>query len=173
LKAPPKSSEAVRQAAQVEREAVSFFRRANRLAADPRVKFIFSRAAEEHENALKVLEPLAKGRGKPRVPSFFPVDEYATIECSVCGHSEETDEIPETCPSCGAAGYAFDKDVPRDLAWSLVARTARNVAAFTRKMGAGVKDPEAKNALTMAAGIHRDLLAEANEERARLEGAAP
>src|SRR3972149_1927967 len=72
-----------------------------------------------------------------------------------------------------AAGYAFDKDCPRDLAWSLVARTARNVAAFTRKMGAGVKDPEAKNALTMAAGIHRDLLAEANEERARLEGAAP
>jgi len=106
------------------------------------------------------------------VPSFFPFEEYSSIECSVCGYGTRSDAIPETCPSCGAARYAFERDVSPDRAWDLVARTAKDVAAFTRKVGAGVKDPKAKDALARAAGIHRELAVEAKEGRARVEGAA-
>jgi len=171
LKAPPKTSEAIRQLAQVERDGAAFFRLANRLAADPRVKFIFGRAAEEYENAAKVLGPLAKGKGKPKVPAFFPFEEYEDIECYVCGFVVKGDEIPEICPSCGAARYAFEKEVPQDRAWDLVARTTKDVLAFAKKAGAGAKDPKGKEALAKAVEVHKGLLGEAQEERARFGGA--
>ena len=172
MKAPPKTSEAIRQLAQVERDGAAFFHRANRLAADPRVKFIFGRAAEEYENALKALEPFAKGRGTPKAPAIFPFADYADVECYVCGFEVEGDDIPEVCPSCGAARYAFEKEVSQDRAWELVARTTKGVLAFAKKAGAGLKDPKGKEALAKALAVHRGLLGEAQEERARLEGAA-
>ena len=173
MKASPKASEAIRQVAQVERDGATFFRRANRLAADPRVKFIFARAAEEYESALATLEPLAKGKGKPKVPSLFPFDEYGKIECYVCGYQTGPDEMPEVCPSCGAARYAFEKEVTQGRAWELVTKTTKDVIAFTKKAGGGVTDAKAKEVLGKAVGIHKGLLGEAQEERARLEGAAP
>ncbi len=173
MKSAAKPSEAVRQAAQVDRDGADFFRRANRLAADPRVKFIFGRAAEEYERAYKVLVPLAKGRGKAKVPSFFPFEEYETIECYVCGHVAKADDLPEVCPGCGAARYAFERDVHQGSAWDLVVRTTKDVAGFAKKVAAGVKDPKAKEALAKAAEIRRGLLDEAREERERAEGATP
>lgn len=167
---PPPQSDALRQAAQVGRDGIAFFRRANRLASDPRVKFIFGRAAEEYEGVLKVLGPLAKGKAKGKAPTLFPFEDYEKLECYVCGYETETDEIPEVCPSCGAARYAFEKEVSQDRAWDLVARTTKDVLAFTKKAGAGVKDAKAKEALAKVAGIHKGLLGEAQEERARLEG---
>ena len=171
LTSPPKPADAVRQAAQVGRDGVAFFRRANRLASDPRVKFIFGRAAEEYENAVKALEPVAKGKAK--VPSLFPFDEYEKIECYVCGFETTVEEIPEVCPSCSAARYAFEKEVSQGRAWDLVARTTKDAIAFTKKAGSGVKDTKAKEALAKAAGFHKGLLAEAEEERARIEGGTP
>lgn len=173
MKAPPKASDAVRRAAQVGRNGVAFFRRANRLAADPRVKFIFGRAAEEYEAALKGLEPLARGKGAVTVPPIFPFAEYEGIECYVCGYETTADEIPEVCPSCGAARYAFEKEVSQDRAWDLVTRTTKEAIAFTRKAATGVKEARAKGALAKAVEIQRGLVDEANEERARVEGAGP
>jgi len=173
LPSPPKPSDAVREAAQVGRDGVAFFQRANRLASDPRVKFIFGRAAEEYASAVKVLEPVAKGKGKPKAPALFPSEEYEKIECYVCGFETTVDDLPEACPSCGAARYAFEKEVSQDRAWDLVARTTKDVIAFTKKSGAGVKDAKAKDALAKAVSIHRGLLAEAEEERARIEGGTP
>jgi len=173
LKAQPKASQAVRQIAQVDRDGATFFHRANLLAADPRVKFIFGRAAEEFENARKVLAPLAKGKGKARVPSFFPFEEYDKIECYVCGHVADADDLPEACPGCGAARYAFEREVSQGRAWELVMQTTKDVLAFSRKVGAAVGDAKAKEALAKAAGIRKGLLGEAKEERARAEGATP
>jgi len=172
---PPKASDAVREAAQVGRDGVTFFQRANRLASDPRVKFIFGRAAEEYGNAVKALESAAKGKGKGRAkpPSLFPSEEYERIECYVCGFETTVDDLPEVCPSCGAARYAFEKEVSQDRAWDLVARTTKDVIAFTKKASASVKEAKAKDALAKAVGIHKGLLAEAQEERARFEGGSP
>lgn len=170
---PPKPTEAPRVAAQVARDGAAFFRRANLLAADPRVKFIFGRAAEEYGNAAKALEPLAKGRGKPKAPPIFPFDEYENVDCYVCGFEVEGDDIPETCPSCGAARYAFEKEVTQDRAWELVAKSTKEALALTRKASSAAKDAKAKQALAAAAEIEKTLIAEAGEERARLEGATP
>lgn len=171
-KSPPKATDSIRQAAQVERDGVAFFRRANKLAADPRVKFIFGRAAEEYENALKAIEPLAKGKGTPKVPTIFPFEEYNRIECYVCGYEATADEIPEVCPSCGAARYAFERELSQERAWDLVSRTTKDAIAFAKKAATGVKDAKAKQALAKAAEIHKGLMNEAKEERARVEGAA-
>jgi len=172
-KTPPKGTNALRPAVQLTRDGVAFFRRANKLAADPRVKFIFGRAAEEYENALQVLEPVAKGKGKVPAPSIFPFTEYEVIECYVCGYEASADEIPEICPSCGAARYAFEREVTQERAWDLVAKTTKDVVAFAKKAGTGLKDAKAKQALAKAQEIHRGLIDEAKEERARVAGAAP
>ncbi|HEV8595782.1 MAG TPA: hypothetical protein VGR51_09660 [Thermoplasmata archaeon] len=169
-KPPPKSTDALRQAAQVERDGIAFFRRANKLAADPRVKFIFGRAAEEYESALKALAPFAKGKGKPKVPAIFPFEEYNRIECYVCGYESTAEEIPEVCPSCGAARYAFERELSQERAWDLVTRTTKDAIAFDKKASASVKDAKAKQALVRAAEIHKVLIDEAKEERARVAG---
>src|SRR2546426_6887776 len=169
LKSPPKSPDAVRAAAQVGRDGADFFRKANRLAADPRVKFIFGRAAEEYANAAKALEPLARGKGTRKVPSIFPFSEYDRIECYVCGFEADADEIPEICPSCRAARYAFEREVTQQSAWGLVARTTKEALAVVKKAVPGAKDAKAKAALAKAVEIEKGLLAEATEERARVE----
>lgn len=137
------------------------------------MKFIFGRAAEQYEGALKFLEPLAKGRGRPKVPPFFPFDEYEKIECYVCGYVAKADDLPEVCPSCGAARYAFEREVSQDRAWDLVVRTTKDALAFAKKAGAGVADPQAKEGLARAAEVRRGLLDEAKEERARMGDATP
>jgi hypothetical protein len=167
LRAHPKANEAVHQAAQVDRDGAAFFRRANRLAADPRVKFIFGRAAEEYERALKSLEGLLSAKGKANVPAIFPFAEYERIECYVCGFEAKADELPEVCPSCGAARYAFEREVTQDRAWALVERTAKDALAFTRKLAAEAK-PEAREAFAKAAEIRKRLLAEARQEKVRV-----
>jgi len=171
-KAQPKSADALRIAAQVDREGVAFFRRAKSLVTDPRVKFIFGRAADEYGRALKSLEgvPGAKGRGK--APVVFPFEAYDRIECSVCGYETKADELPERCPSCDAARYAFERDVKREEAWDLVSRTTKESLAFARKAAKGVTKASAKDAVTQAVEVHKSLLEEAKEERARV-GATP
>src|SRR5256712_11940666 len=131
-KSPPKASDALRQVAQVDRDGATFFHRANLLAADPRVKFIFGRAAEEFENARKVLAPLAKGKGKARVPSFFPFEEDDKNECYAGGHVAVADDLPEVCPGCGAARYAFEREGPQGRAWDHGVRATDGALALPR-----------------------------------------
>ena len=172
MKAQTKPSEAIRQAAQVDRDGAAFFRRANLLAADPRVKFIFGRAAGEYERALKFLEGLPGAKAKANVPTFFPFDQYKRMECYVCGFEAEGDQPPEVCPGCGAARYAFEREVSQGEAWGLVARTTKDALAFTRKLAGGLAKAEARDALSMAVGVHKRLLEEAKQGRARV-GATP
>ena len=168
-----KPGEAIRQVAQVDRDGAAFFRRANRLVADPRVKFIFLRAAEEYGNAVHALERLRGSKAKAKVPAFFPFAEYERIDCYVCGYEASADDIPEVCPSCGAARYAFEREVSQNRAWDLVARTTKATLAFARKAAGGVTDPKAKAALAKAMDVRKGLLAEAREAMGRAEGVAP
>lgn len=172
MKAQPKTDDAVRIAAQVVRDGVSFFRRVKSLSADPRVKFIFGRASEEYERALEALEDLPGAKGKTKPPPVFPFEAYERTECAVCGREVKGREPPETCPGCGAARYAFERDVKPEEAWSLVARTTKESLAFVRKIAQGPAKDSAKESVARAIAIHRGLLEEAKEERARVVASA-
>ncbi|MBI4416171.1 MAG: hypothetical protein HY557_04220 [Euryarchaeota archaeon] len=172
MKAQPKIADANRQVAQVGRDAVAFFRRAKSLAADPRVKFIFDRATEVYERAVKLLESLPGARGKAKAPDIFPFSEYERIECYVCGFEAKGDEPPESCPSCGAARYAFERDVSQDKAWDVVAKGTRDALALTRKLAASADKPAQRDLLAKVIEIQKALLEEAKEERARIRAAA-
>jgi hypothetical protein len=167
MKAQPKPADALRVAAQVDRDGVAFFRRAKALAADPRVKFIFGRAADEYERALKSLESVPGAKAKAKVRAVFPFEKYERIECYVCGYESKDREPPETCPACGAARYAFERDVKQEEAWDLIARTTKEALALERKAGTAGK-AAAKGAVTLAIEIHKQLLDEAKQERARV-----
>ena len=171
-KAQPPSGDALRIAAQVDRDGVAFFRRATSLVTDPRVKFIFGRAADEYGRALKSLEGVPGGKAKGKAPAVFPFEAYDRIECSVCGYETTGDEIPERCPSCDAVRYAFERDVKREEAWNLVARTTKESLALARKAAKVVTKAEARDAVAQAVEVHRKLLEEAKEEHARV-GATP
>lgn len=162
-----KDSEAMRRAVRVGEDGVEFFRRANRLASDPRAKFVFGRAADEYGRAASIVKPHAKGKKDPEVPDLFPFRDYAEIECYVCGYTASAEDLPDTCPSCGAAGYAFEREVSPDNAWELVAKTTKKALAFLRKLAKDLSAPKAKAALTEAIGVGKALLAEAEEHRAR------
>ena len=175
-RAPPKpkakSPDALRIAAQVDRDGVAFFRRAKSMVTDPRVKFIFGRAADEYGRALESLEGAPGGKGKGKGPHVFPFEAYDRIECSVCGYETDSEELPERCPSCDAARYAFERDVKREEAWDLVARTTKESLALARKAAKEATKSEAKDAIALAVGVLKKLLEEAKEERARV-GASP
>lgn len=172
MKAQPKTSDSLRVAAQAGRDGVAFFRRVKSLSADPRVKFIFGRAAEEFEKAVEALEEVPGGKTKGKAPAIFPSDKYEGMECSVCGREVKGKAPPETCPGCGAARYAFERDVKRDEAWDLVARTTKESLALTRKVAQGAAKTPAKEPVARAIAIQKSLLEEAREERARV-GASP
>src|SRR3989304_1320609 len=123
--------------------AAAYLRRAPSLVTDPRVKFIFGRAADEYGRALKSLEGVPGGKAKGKAPEVFPFDAYDRIECSVYGYETTGDEIPERCPSCDAVRYAFERDVKREEAWDLVARTTKESLALARKAAKGVTTAEA------------------------------
>lgn len=159
---------AIREVAQLDRDGARFFHQANLVAADPRVKYIFGRAAEEYERAAKVLTSVAgKTKRRPEVPKVFPFEDYQRLECYVCGYEAEAEELPEMCPSCGAARYAFEREMTQSAAWDLVARTTRKVSTFARKAVPRVPKEGMKAALAEAMAIRKGLLAEAKEGKAR------
>lgn len=173
LKKSTRGAGAIRRVAQVDRDGARFFHRASLVAADPRVKYIFSHASEEYGRASKALEALvAKVKTMPKVPAIFPFDAYDTIECYVCGYEAKVDDLPDMCPSCASPPYAFNREMSVGAAWDLVARTTRKVAAFAKKEGSAVRDGDARAAFAAAAGIRNGLLREAKEGKAGAGGAA-
>jgi hypothetical protein len=171
-KAHPKPADALRIAAQVGRDGVAFFRRAKSLSADPRVKFIFGRAAEEFEKARDALEEVPGAKARGNAPAVFPFERFERMVCVVCGHEAKGKEPPKSCPACGAARYAFERDVKQDEAWNLVARSTKDALSFSRKFAQGAAKPAAKAAASRAIAIQKALQEEAKEERERV-GAAP
>ncbi len=115
----------------LERDGVSFHRRASAIAADPRVRQLFERLAREREESLTALEDaLSESKAvqaSAEGPSPYPFDAVEKVECYACGYV--ADEIPPSCPSCGAARYAFEKEFKTSMAWEIAVETGRSRVA--------------------------------------------
>ncbi|OGS50939.1 MAG: hypothetical protein A3K65_03760 [Euryarchaeota archaeon RBG_16_68_12] len=89
---------------------------------------------------------------------MYPFEAVAKVECYACGYVSE--EIPPSCPSCGAARYAFEKEFKPSMAWEIsVAAGKARIAEIEAAA------PLAKGALKAAM---ETLLA---QERAQLKAA--
>jgi len=114
----------------LERDGVAFFRRANAVAADPRVRQLFERLARSREESARLLEDAASKAGihiTPRgVANPYPFEAVAQVECYACGYLAE--EIPSSCPQCGAARYSFEKEFTKATVWGTALSSGSAVA---------------------------------------------
>src|SRR5207245_10961751 len=86
------------------------------------------------------------------MPGIYPLDAVAKVECYVCGFVAETKAMPSACPSCGAARYAFEKEIALAQAWEIASETGRHSAVLFRAFA------------THAAGAARTLLEDLAKE---------
>lgn len=158
---------ALAEALKFERDGVAFYQRANQVAADPRVKQLLARLARHREEDLRALEDaVAKAGLRPPAGGGhtpYPFEAVAKLVCYACGFV--TEELPASCPSCGAARYAFEKEISKAMAWeTAVAAGKAGVAALEaagRHASGGLK--AALDTLLMR---ERTLLREAEAESA-------
>ena len=151
----------------IERDGVSFFRRANEVAADPRVKQVFERLARDRAESARILEDAAAKAGI-RVtpaggPSPYPFEAVAKVECYACGFV--ADEIPSSCPQCGAARYSFEKEFTKGTVWE-IARSSGT--AVSQAVQAAIPDLKGDLRAVLEALLRREqaLLREAEGELA-------
>src|SRR2546428_2662181 len=64
------------------------------------------------------------------MPGIYPMNVVAKVECYVCGFVAETKAMPNTCPNCGAARYAFEKEISLSKAWEIAAEAGRKSATL-------------------------------------------
>ena len=152
----------------VEEAGVAFFERANAVTADPRVKLIFTRLARIKQEHVKLLRDQAASLGvrsgrEATVPAIYPTEAFARVECYVCGYSAT--DIPESCPKCGAARYAFEKEVSKAMAWELAAKGARSTLSFVR--GLEEKHPVTRPLLEPLRAAEEAFAAEAEGQLAQ------
>src|SRR6266550_658781 len=65
----------------------------------------------------------------------------AEVECYVCGFVADTKAMPNVCPSCGAARYAFEKEIALTKAWEIASETERHSAVLFRESAARAAGP--------------------------------
>lgn len=125
----------------LERDGAAFFRRANVIAADPRTRQLFDRLAREREEGARLIEAAAAKAGVRVVPSGGPnpysFEAIAKVECYACGYV--TEEIPTSCPQCGAARYAFEREFTKSMIWGTALASGKAVAEGVRAAIPGAK----------------------------------
>jgi hypothetical protein len=118
----------------LERDGAAFFRRANVIAADPRVRQVFERLARQREEGARLVEEAASKSGIRVVPSGgpnpYPFEAIAKLECYACGYV--TEESPTSCPQCGAARYAFEKEFTKGMIWGTALSSGKAVTEGVR-----------------------------------------
>src|SRR5207244_660670 len=62
------------------------------------------------------------------MPGIYPINVVSKVECYVCGFAADTKAMPNTCPNCGAARYAFEKEIALTKAWEIAAEAGRKLA---------------------------------------------
>lgn len=150
-------------------EGVAFYDVANVVAADVRVKVTFEALGRRTRSQLDRLEALAGPGVKdaaPR-PGIYPLGMVAKVDCYVCGHTVDAASMPNQCPSCGAARYAFEKEIALANAWEVASTAARKVAALYREV-APKAAAEVRALLGVLAAEEDALAAEADREIAEL-----
>lgn len=124
-------------------EGLTFYDLANTAVAEMRVKVAFEEFGRRKKGQLAKLEILAGPHAKEAavMPGIYPLDAVSRVECYVCGYVAETKTMPNQCPSCGAARYAFEKEIALTKAWEIAAETGRNTADLFRASAAHVSPP--------------------------------
>lgn len=149
-------------------EGVAFYDLAHDAVADTRVKVIFENLGRRKRSELAKLEALAGGGTKeaaPR-PGFYPVEVVSKLDCYVCGHSIETTSLPNQCPRCGAARYAFEMEIARSKAWEIAGASARKSGALFREL-AGKVEGRGRTVLEELAREEDALASEAEQQAAK------
>jgi hypothetical protein len=131
-------SDALSRAIGVVLEGLTFYDLANVAVAEMRVKVAFEELGRRKKGQLAKLEGLAGPHAKEAavMPGIYPIDAVSKVECYVCGHVAETKAMPSQCPNCGAARYAFEKEIALTKAWEIAAETGRTSADVFRASAA-------------------------------------
>lgn len=119
-------------------EGLTFYDLANAAVAEVRVKVTFEELGRRKKTQLAKLEALAGPNAKQAavMPGIYPIEAVAKVECYVCGYAADTKTMPNQCPSCGAARYAFEKEIALTKAWEIAAETGRTSAVLFRDSAA-------------------------------------
>lgn len=150
-------------------EGLSFYDLANAAVAEMRVKVAFEELGRRKRAQLARLESVAGPHAKDAavMPGIYPIDAVAKVECYVCGYAADTKAMPNQCPSCGAARYAFEKEIALSKAWEIAAETGRRTAVLFRKSAAQVP-PEARGVLEELAREDEGQATQADRQLAEL-----
>ncbi|MGI0149262.1 MAG: rubredoxin-like domain-containing protein, partial [Thermoplasmata archaeon] len=129
-----KESDALGRAIGAVLEGLRFYDLANAAVAEMRVKVAFEELGRRKRIQLAKIEAVAGPHAKEAaiMPGIYPIDAVAKVECYVCGFAAETKAMPNQCPSCGAARYAFEKEIALAKAWEIAAETDRSSAVLLR-----------------------------------------
>src|SRR3989442_12829133 len=97
-----------------------------------RVKVAFEELGRHKKDQLARLEGVAGSGVKDAavMPGIYPINVVAKVECYVCGFVAETKAMPNNCPNCGAARYAFEKEISLSKAWEIAAEAGRKSATL-------------------------------------------
>ncbi len=127
-----KESDALARAFGVLVEGLTFYDLANVAVAEMRVKVAFEELGRHKKDQLARLEGVAGSGAKEAavMPGIYPINVVAKVECYVCGFVAETKAMPNTCPNCGAARYAFEKEISLSKAWEIAADAGRKSATL-------------------------------------------
>src|SRR5213596_2671220 len=149
-----KGSDALVRALGAVVEGLTFYDLANAAVAEMRVKVTFEELGRRKKAQLAKLEAVAGTNATHAavMPGIYPLDAVAKVECYVCGFVAETKAMPSVCPSCGAARYAFEKEIALAKAWEIASETDRHSAVLFRASAA------------QAAGATRTLLEDLAKE---------
>src|SRR6059058_6697535 len=149
-----KDSDALVRALGAVVEGLTFYDLANAAVAEMRVKVAFEEMGRRKKAQLAKLEAVAGTNATHAavMPGIYPLDAVAKVECYVCGFVAETKAMPSVCPSCGAARYAFEKEIALAKAWEIASETDRHSAVLFRASAA------------QAAGATRTLLEDLAKE---------
>ena len=119
-------------------EGLTFYDLANVAVAEMRVKVAFEELGRQKRSQLARIEAVAGPHAKEAavLPGIYPMGAVSNVECYVCGYTAETKSMPSQCPSCGAARYAFEKEIALTKAWEIAAETDRSTAILLRASAA-------------------------------------
>ena len=164
-----KESAAIARALGAIVEGLTFYDLANAAVAEVRVKIAFEELGRRKKAQLAKLEnavgPTAKDAAV--LPGIYPLDAVAKVECYVCGYAAETKAMPNQCPSCGAARYAFEREIALSKAWEIAADAGRKSAAMFREAAAHA-DARTKAVLEELAREEEGQAAQADKQLAEL-----
>jgi len=127
-----KESDALARAFGALVEGLTFYDLANVAVAEMRVKVAFEELGRHKKDQLARLEGVAGSGVKDAavMPGIYPINVVAKVECYVCGFVAETKAMPNNCPNCGAARYAFEKEISLSKAWEIAAEAGRKSATL-------------------------------------------